>query len=363
PLVSSFRDQFVLTADKPGNGGAIYSVGGSAADWEGRLSADKEFSSFIDAGYDLAALGLDDGNYMWGNGTSSTAPMVSGVVALMLEASENNIFGNELGWRDVQEILAITGRHTGSGLGDGISGNEHRPWTVNGSDMVNGTGLHHSTDYGFGMVDAHAAVRLAETWGMAHTSGNQKTVEITKDLGEKTFSYGKAITTTFNVSSSGALDLDVAQLAFTLRHDDARELQITLISPSGTKSVIIDTPGLTSSQDFSYLKPIDFYWISTSRAFWGEESAGTWTVIVEDMVDNGNGGAVSELTLMLQGDTASNNDTYYFTDDWRLMKSYTGKFAVIGDALGTDAINAAALMEGAQIDLRPGQTSLIGGEA
>ncbi|WP_308911494.1 S8 family serine peptidase, partial [Pseudokordiimonas caeni] len=26
PLVSSFRDQFVLTADKPGNGGAIYSV-------------------------------------------------------------------------------------------------------------------------------------------------------------------------------------------------------------------------------------------------------------------------------------------------------------------------------------------------
>ncbi|WP_434783318.1 proprotein convertase P-domain-containing protein [Gimibacter soli] len=362
PLVSSFKDQAVLTTDISGDGGYVYSVGGMAAGSEGRQSADVHFSGFVNAGYDLSELGLDSGDYMWGTGTSSTAPIVSGVVALMLEASENNIFGNELGWRDVQEILAITGKHTGSGLGKAASGNEHRPWTVNGSDMVNGAGLHHSDDYGFGIIDAHAAVRLAETWGMTHTSSNQKTVELSKNL-SSSFSYGKPVSVEFTVSSGQSLDLDVAQLAFTLRHDDVRELQITLVSPDGTKSVLIDTPGLTSGDTYKFHEKTNFDWQATSRAFWGEESAGTWTVIVEDMVDNGNGGAVSELTLMLQGDTASDNDTYYFTDDWRLMKAYTGKLAVIGDGAGTDAINAAALMEGVMIDLRPGQTSLIGGEA
>ncbi len=44
--------------------------------------------------------------------------MVSGVVALMLEANPG------LGWRDVQEILAHTARHVGSEVGQGVSGYE-----------------------------------------------------------------------------------------------------------------------------------------------------------------------------------------------------------------------------------------------
>ena len=46
-------------------------------------------------------------------GTSAAAPAVSGVVALMLEANP------ELGWRDVQEILALSARHVGSPIGAG----------------------------------------------------------------------------------------------------------------------------------------------------------------------------------------------------------------------------------------------------
>jgi len=42
------------------------------------------------------------------NGTSAAAPMVSGIVALMLQANPG------LGWRDVQMILADTARHVGS---------------------------------------------------------------------------------------------------------------------------------------------------------------------------------------------------------------------------------------------------------
>lgn len=54
--------------------------------------------------------------------TSAAAAMVSGVVALMLEANP------DLGWRDVQEILANSARHTGTDVGSGTAGNEDNAW-------------------------------------------------------------------------------------------------------------------------------------------------------------------------------------------------------------------------------------------
>ena len=67
-------------------------------------------------------------------GTSAAAPIVSGVVALMLEANP------ALGYRDVQEILAYSARQTGAG-----------GWRLNGAGDWNGGGLHVSHDYGFGL--------------------------------------------------------------------------------------------------------------------------------------------------------------------------------------------------------------------
>lgn len=56
------------------------------------------------------------------NGTSAAAPMVAGVVTLMYDAEEG------LGWRDVQTILAYTGRHVGSAVDDAtIAGSERTP--------------------------------------------------------------------------------------------------------------------------------------------------------------------------------------------------------------------------------------------
>ena len=77
------------------------------------------------------------------NGTSAAAPVVSGVVALMLQANPN------LTWRDVRAILAGTARKnnpTDSG------------WSTNNA------GYHINDNYGFGVVDASAAVTAAKTW-------------------------------------------------------------------------------------------------------------------------------------------------------------------------------------------------------
>src|SRR5260370_41842209 len=54
----------------------------------------------------LGTAGYSSGDYVWGTGTSYSAPIVAGVIALMLQANPN------LGYRDVQEILAYSAKDT-----------------------------------------------------------------------------------------------------------------------------------------------------------------------------------------------------------------------------------------------------------
>ena len=96
---------------------------------------------------------VDDGtapgstNTAYFSGTSGAAPLVSSAVALMLAANP------DLGYRDVQEILALSAT---SRL-DGHS-------VANGFDGFNGGGLMFDRSGGFGMLDASAAVALARNW-------------------------------------------------------------------------------------------------------------------------------------------------------------------------------------------------------
>ncbi|WP_206747706.1 cadherin-like domain-containing protein [Telmatospirillum siberiense] len=97
-------------------------------------------------------------------GTSFATPIVSGIVALMLEANPN------LGYRDVQQILAYSADKVNDPTP--TSTDPYNVWKSNTATNWNGTGLHYSSDYGFGEVDARAAVRLAETWQGQKTYGN-----------------------------------------------------------------------------------------------------------------------------------------------------------------------------------------------
>ncbi len=77
------------------------------------------------------------------NGTSDSAPIATGVVALMLEANP------KLGWRDVQEIIMRS-----STVVDPMYGE----WSYNNI----GTPMSHK--YGAGLIDALHAVRMAKVW-------------------------------------------------------------------------------------------------------------------------------------------------------------------------------------------------------
>ena len=84
-----------------------------------------------------------------GQGTSFACPLISGVAAMVLEANPN------LTWRDVQGVLAAT---TQTDFND--EDDETGQWTTNQA------GVKHSYTYGFGLVDALAAVTAATgaTW-------------------------------------------------------------------------------------------------------------------------------------------------------------------------------------------------------
>ena len=151
------------------------------------------------------------------DGTSAATAMVNGVVALMLDANAN------LGWRDVQTILAHSARHVGSAV-DGryrLPATESASWQWNAAKTWNGGGLHFSRDYGFGLVDALAAVRLGRILaGDIDLRQRRRSVDLTLHAGAPV-SIGTA-GTSFAASGPRRWDLERVRRGARFRDDGSR---------------------------------------------------------------------------------------------------------------------------------------------
>jgi len=275
-------------------------------------------------------------------GTEAAAAMVSGVVALMLEANP------DLGYRDVQEILAYSARHTDL---------NNPTWQINGATNWNGGGLITSTDYGFGVVDAHAAVRLAETWLFQQTAANEWWME------------GSVVpnalildntTTASQLTFSNSLTIDQVDVSVNIDHSWIGDLELVLVSPSGMESVLMARPGATADNSLgSGADDVRFTFSSTQ--FWGEDAAGTWTLLVRDRA-TGDQGVLEDWTLRINGDLPDSNTTYIYTNEFGLVGSL-GDRSFLQDSDGFDTINAAAVTSNLTINLDPGSTSFIAGRS
>ena len=185
-------------------------------------------------------------------GTSSAAPLVAGVVALMLEANPN------LTWRDVQHILVETARKNDPADPD---------WVQNAA----GKWVNHK--YGFGLVDATAAVNLARNW-----------VNVAQEevLASPTLQVNQPIpdnnaTGISSVATLGTLvgSIEHVEVRVRIQHPAPDNLEIVLTAPSGTQSVLATSGGQLFLGDYSD-------WVFTSTRHWGESSAGDWTLTVRD---------------------------------------------------------------------------------
>ncbi len=188
-------------------------------------------------------------------GTSAAAPMVAGVVALMLQANAN------LSVRDVMHILINTAR---------------RCDPANASWFINGAGRWTSDDYGFGAVDAGAATATAANWQsvpnvQAWTSPSQTVGMLVPDNAPASSGGGVAST----ILVPRRLIAERAIVRLTLPHAAIGQLRITLTSPQGTVSRLA-TPRSDNSAN-RYLS-----YMFTSLRSWGEATNGTWTLRASD---------------------------------------------------------------------------------
>lgn len=314
------------------------------------------------------------------NGTSAAAPIVSGVAALMLDAAPS------LGWRDVREILATSARMTGS-IRNGDNETEvalprfQNPLTATGvldGDTWNDGGRFFSGDYGYGRVDAYAAVRLAEVWSLLHpvarTSANVLTVNVeTEDLAEFGGADGDKASLTLNVTDSlriEHIDLQL-NLLFDTIHPNTDEPLITLYSPSGT--VLRITFGLFKLQNpdwsgsgLAEAASEGLRWSFGIAHAIGLNSQGEWRVEIENMAPTGNGGGLfGDIALSFLGSAWDTDNVHHITMDWGLAHAKdatAGRDRTISDVNGgTDWIEMATIAANVTANLAPGADILVRG--
>ncbi|KAM4809929.1 proprotein convertase subtilisin/kexin type 5 [Rhinophrynus dorsalis] len=191
-------------------------------------------------------------------GTSASAPMAAGIIALALEA---NPF---LTWRDVQHIIVRTSRQ----------GHLNAPdWKTNAA------GHKVSHLYGFGLMDAEAMVIEAEKWTtvpaqhicVENTDRQIKTIRPDNVVR----SIYKATGCTDN-SNHHVIYLEHVIVRITITHPRRGDLAIYLTSPSGTRSQLL------ANRLFDHSMEGFKNWEFMTTHCWGEKASGDWILEIYD---------------------------------------------------------------------------------
>lgn len=193
-------------------------------------------------------------------GTSSAAPLVAGVVALMLEANPS------LTWRDVKQILAESA----------MQNDPASPlWQTNAAGH-----LFHPY-YGLGRVDAAAAVTLAAAWDNlpAELNASSPVTVVNTPLPDATPGSGAGIpgawvSSTVNIGDP--LQLEHVEITLNATHLYRGDVEVELISPSGTVSRLMYGRATDNGQNY-------VNWRMSSTHFWGEPANGVWTLRLRDV--------------------------------------------------------------------------------
>ena len=289
--------------------------------------------------------GHDKGNFTFIDGTSFAAPIVSAIVALMLEINPR------LGYRDVQQILAFTALKTNVSVGD---------WATNGAGEWNGGGLHfnaltHAT--GFGQVDALAAVRLAASWDEpARTAANAHEVTGSRSVNATIPDNTQAgLVSSITLTESSVVER--VDVRVNIKHGFVGDLSVMLVSPSGTVSFLVWRPAQGALSVFGSSQD-DIQFTFDTVLCWGEDSAGTWTLQVVDNQDD-DVGMLLDWSITVVGHKQSPDDVFVYTNEYPDVIAADPSRATLRDLDGGfNTLNAAALGLDNRIDLS-GRTDTI----
>nr|CDJ84260.1 unnamed protein product [Haemonchus contortus] len=213
-------------------------------------------------------------------GTSASAPLAAGIIALALEANP------DLTWRDMQHIVLRTANPT--------------PLLGNPGWSQNGVGRMISNKFGYGLMDGGALVKLAKTW---RTVPEQHICTYEYKLAapnprpiQGRFQMNFTLEVNGCESGTPVLYLEHVQVHATVRYSKRGDLKLTLFSPSRTRSVLLPPrPQDYNSNGFHK-------WPFLSVQQWGEDPRGTWVLMVESVTNNPSAsGTFHDWTLLLYG--------------------------------------------------------------
>ncbi len=215
------------------------------------------------------------------SGTSASTPTVSGVVALMLQARP------DLTWRDVQLVLAKSARRNDP--------------TDPGWVSFPGLKDRHPR-YGFGAVDAAAAVTMARTWSSVGNSAALQSCTVARGPDAAGFpkvlpmsgdaNPTRSVTDVADLGSCAITRVEFVEVRFSATHNYSGDLEVKLTSPNGLESLLAngrrcDTNGDGVADDCGSYDD----WAFGSVRHLDESAAGQWSLSVRDTDPADNPGA------------------------------------------------------------------------
>ena len=204
-------------------------------------------------GYNSSSDYLTNGADGFG-GTSASSPIVAGVAALIVDANPL------LSWRDVHMILMSTAEKNDP---------TDEGWETNGG----GYPIHYTN--GFGRVDAGAAVAAAQSWTPLGPE-----VEIVSPLRQPAISIpdNDSAGVSDSIQIDEPLNIEFVEVLFSAAdHTFFGDLEVKLISPSGTESILAQT---REAFEGGYDR-----WVFGTVRNLNESAQGNWTLEVRDLFD------------------------------------------------------------------------------
>ncbi|XP_072022013.1 neuroendocrine convertase 1-like [Amphiura filiformis] len=205
------------------------------------------------------------------SGTSASAPIAAGIIALALEKNP------DLTWRDVQHIVVWTSKRDVVKAEPG--------W------FQNGAGLWAHRAVGFGLMDAEAIVEMADpkTWKTVPKQ-NQCVISY-KDVHFKDIYIKRDEIATIPIPVDGCYGtkdyvkyVEHVEFFLDLTYPYRGSISVNMTSNSGTNTILLSPRKFDTSEDGL------FYWPFTSVHYWGEESTssdntGEWKVSIWDSLE------------------------------------------------------------------------------
>ena len=223
------------------------------------------------------------------NGTSSATPNTAGAMALLMSAYP------DLSVRDLRDLLARNATRIDANQAavtlsyTATNGQQRRVTGLEGWER-NAAGIWFNPTYGFGLIDVNKALASAATYNplpeLVQLPWQKVTVQdraagAIPDLGSSP--------TTSSTRVEQALTEEAVQVQVSLDHQRLPDLLIELISPSGTRSVLLNPNNSLvgqslDRQQLGYVRTKGLRDMRMlSHKFYGESAQGEWQLAVTDV--------------------------------------------------------------------------------